>query len=205
MQQTERQSPSKPRTMPAAGGRTKIRIVEEEGAAGEAALVFQQFREQFGRSSVPGILKCFATNPAFARHMVGVASSLLFNEGCLTRRRKELIATYISRLNDCPYCTDSHGHYLASHGCAMETVRHIAAGNLEAAAISEEERRLLEYLRKVNSESFRTTQEDVAALRGMGWTNEEIAESVHVAAVIGMSNRVANAFGLPSQDLLGTR
>ncbi len=179
---------------------TKIRLIEEDEATGETAAAYQYFRDQTGRQDVPGILKCFGTNPAFARQMVDISSSLLFCEGALSRQQKELIATYISQLNACPYCFDSHGFFLVVHGASKQTVNDLATGNL--TKLSESERELLLYLGKVERESFKTTQEDVQHLRDLGWREEQIAEAVHVAAMMGFCNRVANAFGLPTQDFL---
>lgn len=184
----------------AAGAETKIRVTEEDVATGETAAAYQYFRDQTGRQDVPGILKCFAANPAFACQMVDISSSLLFCDGALTRRQKELIATYISHLNACPYCFDSHGFFLVVHGASRQIVDDLAADNL--AQLPEAERQLLLYLAKVERESFKTTAEDVQQLRDVGWTEEQIAEAVLVAAMMGFCNRVANAFGLPTQDLL---
>lgn len=188
------------RSSPVGKAKTKIRLTEEDHAAGETAAAYQYFRDQTGRQDVPGILKCFAVNPAFARQMVDVSSSLLFCEGALTRRQKELIATYISHLNACPYCFDSHGFFLVVHGGSRQIVDNLAANNL--AQLSEAEREMLLYLGKVECESFKTTGEDVRRLRDLGWLEEQIAEAVLVATMMGLCNRVANAFGLPSQDLL---
>jgi len=181
---------------------THIPIVDEAEASGETAAVYQYFRDQTGRRDVPGIVKCFATDPAFARQMIDISSTLLFADGHLARRQKEMIATYISKLNACPYCLDSHGFFLLAHGAPEETAQKIIAGNLDSAAISDAERQLLRYVGKVNGESFKATQEDVQQLRDLGWSKEQIAEAVHVAAMMGLCNRVANAFGLPSQGFL---
>jgi uncharacterized peroxidase-related enzyme len=175
-------------------------VVEESQAAGEVAAAYQYFRDQTGRQDVPGILKCFATSPPYARGMVDISSSLLFSDGQLMRRQKELIATYISHLNACPYCLDSHGFFLTVHGESEEAARRIAGGDL--AQLENRERLLLLYLGKVNSESFRATRQDVETLCGLGWREEQIAEAIHVATVMGLCNRVANAFGLVSQGLL---
>lgn len=181
---------------------TKIHLIEEDAATGETAAAYQYFRDQTGRQDVPGILKCFGTNPAFIRQMVDISSSLLFSDGYLARQQKELIATYISRLNACPYCLDSHGFFLMIHGATEEVVQNVMDGNLNNAPITNAERHLLSYLAKVNSEAFKTTAKDVQQLRDLGWSEEQIAEAVHVAAMMGLCNRVVNAFGLPSQGFL---
>ncbi len=190
------------RTTPAVPVETHIPIVDEAEAAGETAAAYQYFRDQTGRKDVPGILKCFGTNPAFVRQMVDISSTLLLADGYLTRQQKELIATYISKLNACPYCLDSHGFFLLVHEVPEKVAEKIIAGEIEDSPLSDAERHLLIYAGKVNGESFKTTKEDVQQLRNFGWSDEQIAETVHVAAMMGLGNRVANAFGLPSQGFL---
>jgi alkylhydroperoxidase family enzyme len=48
----------------------------------------------------------------------------------------------------------------------------------------------------------RTTAEDVQKLRDAGWSEDQIAEAVYVTAMFAFFNRVADAFGVPSQDYL---
>jgi uncharacterized peroxidase-related enzyme len=193
---------AKMRSAPPAKIQTKIRLIDEDEAIGDTAEAYAYFREQTGRQDVPGILKCFGTNPAFVRQMVDISSSLLFVDGYLTRRQKELIATYVSQLNACPYCFDSHGFFLLVQGADKQSVNNIRTGNIQDAGLSEAEEHLLHYLQKVNDQSSKTTDEDLQQLRNLGWQEEQIAEAVHVAAFMGFCNRVANAFGLPSQGFL---
>jgi uncharacterized peroxidase-related enzyme len=107
----------------------------------------------------------------------------------------------MARQNSCPYCLDSHGFFLLVHG-APEVAQKLIAGEIDDAAINHAEHQLLLYVGKVNSESFKSTREDVEQLRGLGWGDNQIAEAVHVAAMMGLCNRVANAFGLPAQGFL---
>jgi len=70
----------------------------------------------------PGILKCFATHPPLLQHMMGIAEALLFADGHLTRQHKEMIATFVSVQNNCPYCADSHGYRLRVQGGSLEAL-----------------------------------------------------------------------------------
>jgi alkylhydroperoxidase family enzyme len=56
----------------------------------------------------------------------------------------------------------------------------------------------------VTTAAYRTTSEDVQKLRDAGWREEQIAEAVYVTAMFAFFNRVAEAFGVPSQDYLST-
>jgi len=50
----------------------------------------------------------------------------------------------------------------------------------------------------------RSTVEDVQKLRDAGWTEDQISEAVYIIALFAFFNRVADAFGVPSQDYLVT-
>jgi alkylhydroperoxidase family enzyme len=66
------------------------------------------------------------------------------------------------------------------------------------------ERALLDYAEKVTHAASRTTHDDVQKLRDAGWSEDQIAEAVYVTAMFAFFNRVADAFGVPSQDYLST-
>jgi uncharacterized peroxidase-related enzyme len=181
---------------------TTLPVVEESNASGEVADLYRHFRTHFGRPDVPGILKCFATHPPLLRNMMDLSESLIFADGALTRRQKEMIATLISVENSCPYCADSHAYFLRVHGGSPETLQAIEQRNLKSPALSAAEQVLLGFAQKVNRDSHRIDTADVAALAEAGWSELQIAEAIHIAALFATFNRVANAFGLPSQGLL---
>lgn len=81
-----------------------IRWIEDAEAQGELAEIYRAYKEAHPhRDQMPGILKCFSLRPDFLKQVMDVSSSLHFAEGHLTRRVKEMIATYVSVLNQCPY------------------------------------------------------------------------------------------------------
>jgi len=82
---------------------TKIRITEDAEAAGDVAAAYDFWRAGSGRQQVPGIIKCFGARPDFLRQVVEFSNQVHFSEGHLTRRHKEMIASYVSFFNRCPY------------------------------------------------------------------------------------------------------
>ncbi len=82
----------------------RIRWVEESEATGEVAAVYSAWMAANpGRAAIPGILKCLSLRPDLFRGMDEVSGRVHFADGHLTRRVKEMIATYVSALNRCPY------------------------------------------------------------------------------------------------------
>ena len=80
----------------------------------------------------------------------------------------------------------------------------IIEGKLDEAGLTASERALLKYVELVTESAYKTTPEDVQKLRDLGWNEEQIAEAVYVTAMFAFFNRVADAFGVPSQDYLST-
>jgi alkylhydroperoxidase family enzyme len=81
----------------------RIRWVEESEADGEVAEIYGELMRSRSRTFVPDILKCFSQRPDFLRQVNDFSATLHFSDGHLTRRVKEMIATYVSGLNRCPY------------------------------------------------------------------------------------------------------
>jgi hypothetical protein len=82
---------------------TKIHIIEDAAAKGATAEAYDYWRANSGRKEVPGIIKCFGARPDFLKQVVDFSNTVHFSEGHLIRRHKEMIASYVSFLNRCPY------------------------------------------------------------------------------------------------------
>jgi alkylhydroperoxidase family enzyme len=77
-------------------------------------------------------------------------------------------------------------------------------GKLDEAGLTAAERALLHYVELITNSASRSTAEDVQKLRDAGWNENQISEAVYVTALFAFFNRVADAFGVPSQDYLTT-
>ncbi|WP_353069190.1 peroxidase-related enzyme [Tunturibacter empetritectus] len=181
---------------------TNLPIVNENDAPPEVERLYMRFRTDFGRPRVPGILQCFATHPPLLEHMMGLAQSMLFVDGALDRRHKELIATFVSSLNSCAYCADSHGFFLRTNGGSQELLTAVMQCEVDSKEFTSQQGSLLRFVQKITDDAQSVSRVDIELLHDSGWTDLQIAEAIHVTALFACFNRVVNAFGLPSQDLL---
>lgn len=102
-EENRKQIPQSGHRSEAANPATKIKITEDADATGETAAAYDLWRSGSGRQKVPGIIKCFGARPDFLRQVVQFSNTVHFSEGHLSRRHKEMIASYVSYLNRCPY------------------------------------------------------------------------------------------------------
>ena len=81
-----------------------IKWVEDHEADGEVAEAYRAWKEvNPEREGMPAILKCFSLRPDFLKSVMSFSDQLHFSTGHLGRRTKEMLATYVSSLNQCPY------------------------------------------------------------------------------------------------------
>ena len=137
---------------------------------------------------LPGISSAFAFRPETARPMRDLAHVLLHEPNSLSPGERELIATYVSSLNDCYFCQTSHGAAAACHLGDSATVKQVHA-DFEKASISEKLKRLLVIAGQVQRGGKNVTREAVAAARELGATDTEIHDTVLIAAAFCMYNR----------------
>lgn len=179
----------------------RIGWIEDDKAEGEVANLYSAWKEANpGRTKMPDILKCFSQRPDVLRHMMAFSYELHFKDGHLTWATKELLATYVSALNRCAYCTTSHACFLEFKDDRSAVVAALERGDLAAAPVTPVERVLLAFAGRLTQSSHAVDDTDVQSLRQAGWTEPQIAEAVYVVAMFNLFNRVANAFGLPPVD-----
>jgi len=75
-------------------------------------------------------------------------------------------------------------------------------GKVESAGLTPAERAMLDYAKLITEAAPHSTAEDVQKLRDLGWKEDQIAEAVYVISMFAFFNRVADAFGVPSQNYL---
>jgi alkylhydroperoxidase family enzyme len=80
----------------------------------------------------------------------------------------------------------------------------VLEGKLDQANLTPAERALMDYVKLITDAAYRSTAEDVEKLRVAGWNEEQISEAVYITAMFAFFNRVADAFGIPSQNYLAT-
>lgn len=81
----------------------RIGWIEDGQAEGEVAELYNAWKAVNPGRAMPDILKCFSARPDFLRQVMEFSYGVHFSDGHLTRRVKEMIATYVSALNRCRY------------------------------------------------------------------------------------------------------
>ncbi len=81
-----------------------IKWIEDEDAEGQVAEIYDNWKSANpDRDRFPEILKGFSSNAKVLQGVLDFCYPLQFEDGALSRQQKELIATFVSALNQCKY------------------------------------------------------------------------------------------------------
>ncbi|GAA2212340.1 carboxymuconolactone decarboxylase family protein [Nonomuraea monospora] len=151
-------------------------------------------------SGEPGIRGLFAFRPETAGPLNALAEALLRGDNTLTRGERELIAAYVSGLNECRYCTASHAAFAAAQlPGGMDLVDRVRAGEA-GAEISPKLQTLLAIAAAVQRSGREVTGDLVDAAKAEGATDRELHDTVLIAAAFCMFNRYVDGLATHAPD-----
>lgn len=140
------------------------------------------------------IWNLFAFRPEMAIHMGRFTHALMHEAGPISAGLRELIAAYVSSLNQCGFCLASH-RAISSQLLGDELVTAVL-DDVDTAPISSEEKSLLHFVRKVTFESSSITPDDVEEQHRAGWSDEALYYAITVAALFNFYNRWISGTGV---------
>lgn len=148
---------------------------------------------------IPNVFLMLAYRPAEFRAFMAYHDTLMDKPEGLTKAEREMIVVAVSSLNQCQYCVIAHGAILRIRARSPLIADQIAA-NFRKADITPKQKAMLEFAVKVTQRANEVEEADSAALRALGFSDDEIWDIAAIAAFFGMSNRLANFTSLRPND-----
>jgi uncharacterized peroxidase-related enzyme len=137
----------------------------------------------------PGIVELLFYKGPTGKALSRLAQTLLHGPSPLTPGERELIASYVSSLNNCEFCMESHSASASVHlNDGGETARLIRS-EISSTTVSDKMKALLRIAQQVTRSGKEVKQEHIDAARKSGANDEEIHDTVLVAAAFCMYNR----------------
>jgi uncharacterized peroxidase-related enzyme len=158
---------------------------------------FAKCEEKLGL--VPNVLRAYAFDDKKLRAFTDMYNDLMLGESALSKLEREMIAVAVSSINHCYYCLTAHGAAVRQlSGDPM--LGEMMVMNFRAADLSPRQTAMLEFAVKLTEEPAKIVEADRAALRHTGFSDRDIWDIASTAAFFNMSNRVASAIDMRSND-----
>lgn len=112
---------------------------------------------------------------------------------------RQQIATYVSHLNQCVYCSASHSADVEILGGDVDAVAQ-AATDLAAAPLDDKMRALFGFVKKIVGSPGEFGERDWHDAMHAGWRNDELESAIYVAAWYQFMNTIATGNLIPATD-----
>lgn len=149
---------------------------------------------------VPGIVAPMMRYPETAAPLNALAEVLLRGPSSLSRAERELIAAFVSRRNECVFCSNSHAAVARHHYGAERGVVDEVLADAERAPVSDKVRHLLRVAAAVQQDGRTVDARDVEAARAAGADDKAIHDTVLIAAAFCMFNRYVDGLATWAPD-----
>lgn len=153
-------------------------------------------------NNIPGIRGLFEYSPDTAIPMKQLVEILMRRnaDSSLTQWERELIATYVSHLNKCEFCYQSHAAIVKHLNTEKENIVEAVINDYTTAPISEKLKTLLNIADKVQKEARKVLPADIEKAKQAGATEKEIHDAVLIAAAFCMYNKYVDGLDTRGWD-----
>ena len=150
---------------------------------------------------LPGIVELLFYKGPSGKALSNLAHTILHGPSPLSKGERELIASYVSHLNSCEFCHESHSASANSHFNDSGSLVNAVKQDLETAPVSDKIKCLLKIAAQVQKSGRHVTTEHIDAAKKAGASDEAIHDTVLIAAAFCMFNRYVDGLGtrLPAE------
>jgi len=125
-------------------------------------------------------------------------NAIMYGPRGLPRADRELAAVAVSRVNGCVYCASVHIQRYIQLTKRPELMQRLVEEGVETE-LAPRERAIVDFAVKLTRQPGALTAEDVAPLRHIGLSDQEILDLTHVIAMFAWANRLMQTLGEPVQ------
>ncbi len=141
----------------------------------------------------------FSMRPAMFEPFTETCEQIMRGPSPLSPGQRELIGTFVSRLNSCPYCHDVHNEAVKAYGMNEALTRQLM-DDPDSADIDDDFKVLLTLVRKVTEGAYRVSESDYERMYAAGWGDDAIHDAIIVTCLFNFMNRLVSSFGIEADD-----
>jgi uncharacterized peroxidase-related enzyme len=158
----------------------RLNPVDPKTATGQTKELLDGVQSKLGM--VPNLMRTFANSPAVLKAYLGFGDALA--SGVLPARLREQIALLVSELNSCDYCLAAHSALGRMQRLSDEELLDSRRGTSTDARTEA----ALTFAQRVVEARGWVSDDDLAAVREGGYSDEEVSEIVGQVLLITFSN-----------------
>ena len=148
---------------------------------------------------IPNVFLTLAHRPAEFRAFFAYHDAFMLRDSGLTKAEREMIVVATSGVNHCMYCVVAHGAILRIYAKSPTVADQVAIDHRKAD-ITPRQKAMLDFAVKLARSPETVTATDREALRGHGFSEEDIWDIGGITAFFALSNRMAHLIEMRPND-----
>lgn len=146
-----------------------------------------------------GIAQIYKSNSKTYIPWIQMGEIVMTQDAPLSQGERELLATYVSCLNDCDYCREAHVPSMVLHGIERAVVEALIA-DIDTAPVDDRLKPIFAFAKKLTKAPATLTQADADKVFAAGWDEAALHCAITVICRFNFMNRLAMGFGLIPPD-----
>jgi len=141
----------------------------------------------------------FAGNLSMFEPFTEACEQIMRGPSALTPGERELLGSFVSALNACPYCHDVHNEAVKAFGIRGEMTERLKE-DIDTSGLDEKLKPLFKLARKATEAAYKVTDADFQAAYEAGWEDDAIRDAVVVACLFNFMNRLVSTLGIEADQ-----
>jgi len=142
----------------------------------------------------------FKKFPVGLKPLLEYHDEILRKNGAIPVGQRELIAAYVSTLNSCSFCADSHSHIAQQFDIDPGLIEKLKI-NIDSSGVDDNLKPILAYVKKLTLTPSKIVKQDIDKILSSGWSEEAVYLAASICALFNFMNRVVSGFGISSDSI----
>ena len=151
--------------------------------------------------SVENVRDILMLNKPAGIALVNYHTAVMRQDSELSVKDRELIAAYVSGLNNCQYCHGVHSVTAQAFG-VEEGVLQSLLEDVDSSPVGARLKPILRYANQLTREPSKVTQEHAQDILDAGWSEQAIHDAVNVICLFNFMNRLLEGHGVKGESVL---
>ncbi len=139
-----------------------------------------------------GLMRIFQAFPHLARPLLEYHEVLLRGDSPFSAAQRELIAAYVSGLNNCNYCHAVHSQTAVALGMNTDA--------LSGEDVEPRMQPVLQFVRKLTLSPSKIAAVDIDPIFAAGWDDRAVHDATAICGLFNLMNRLVNGLGIEAPD-----
>lgn len=145
-----------------------------------------------GTTDFPDVLRKYPKRCSMLLHLT---DDIMRGDSPFSVAERELLFAYVSSMNSCSFCFESHKPVAAAFGIDEEVFEELIH-DINSASVSAVLKPVLHFVRKLALTPHKMVDADATAIYAAGWNEQAFVDAVSICAIASYYNRFVDGVGV---------